>query len=133
MIYRSDWRSCWLPLSPGPRVTDGLCSPEGEVLQSLFKYVCIYISATSTTHIDKYNYIYDTIYLYTAYRILLNNTWKWFFDIDKLVQCAIIFQTKSFLMRKKIHEKIESGLHWKYSSCSLCSKPYKIFLHANQS
>lgn len=56
-----------------------------------------------------------------------------FFNNDKLVQCAIIFQTKSFLMRKKIHEKIESSLHWKYSSCSLCSKPYKIFLHANQS
>lgn len=54
--------------------------------------ICMYIYIYKWQPPNILIYTYITYwYLDTAYRIILNNTWLWFFDIDKLVQCETIF------------------------------------------
>lgn len=82
----------------------------------------IYINKWQLPNILIYTYV--TYWYCTAYRYLT----VWFFDIDKLVQCETVFFLPScFWWEKKIQEKIEYGLHWKFWSCPGCGKPYIKF------
>lgn len=85
-------------------------------------FICMYIYIYKWQPPNILIYTYITYwYLDTAYRIILNNTWLWFFDIDKLVQCETIF------FFTWLYEKIEYGFHWKFWSCPGCGKPYIKF------